>query len=77
MSLDPFLLEVLCDPVDGGELYYVASADVLFNPRLKVAYEVKSAIPVLLPDEGRSVSDAEATSFSAAGAFVVTGSTAR
>lgn len=73
MSLDTFLLEVLCDPIDGGELNYVESANVLYNPRRRVAYDVKGAIPVLLPDEAREVSDAEHASYVAPGAFLVTG----
>ena len=73
MSLDSFLIDVLRDPVDGGELYYVEQESVLYNPRRRVAYEVKGAIPVLLPDEARSVSDDEATRFSAPGSYVVTG----
>lgn len=73
MSLDPFLLQVLRDPIDGGELNYVQSAGILYNPRRKVAYAINGAIPVLLPDEARDVSDAEHTQFTAAGAYVVTG----
>lgn len=59
MALDPFLLALLEDPVDHEPLLYVASRDVLYNPRRRVAYEVRDAIPVLLPDEGRAVDDAE------------------
>jgi uncharacterized protein YbaR (Trm112 family) len=33
--------------------------DVLYNPRLRVAYEVRGDIPVMLPDESRAVDDAE------------------
>ena len=73
MSLDSFLIDVLRDPVDGGELYYVEQESVLYNPRRRVAYEVKGAIPVLLPDEARSVTDDEATRFSTPGSYVVTG----
>ena len=74
MSLDSFLIDVLRDPVDGGELYYVEQESVLYNPRRRVAYEVKGAIPVLLPDEAREVSDADHALFVAPGAFTITGS---
>ena len=74
MAIDPFLLGVLCDPIDRGSLNYVESASVLYNPRRRVAYPVKGAIPVLLPDEAREVTDAEATEYIAEGKFVVTGS---
>ena len=63
MALDTFLLDLLEDPVDHGPLLYVPSKDVLFNPRLHVAYEVRDSIPVLLPDESRRVSDDEARAF--------------
>lgn len=73
MSLDSFLLTVLRDPIDGGELHYVESANVLYNPRRRVAYHVQGAIPVLLPDEARDVSETEHNAFTAPGAFVSTG----
>ena len=59
MALDAFLLSLLEDPVDHGDLLYVASANVLYNPRRRVAYEVRDSIAVLLPDEARTVSDAD------------------
>ena len=73
MALDPFLVSVLQDPTDHDVLYYVESAQVLYNPRRKVAYAINGAIPVLLPDEAREVSEAEHTQFTADGAYVVTG----
>ncbi len=59
MALDGFLLALLEDPVDHEELLYVASANVLYNPRRRVAYEVRDSIAVLLPDECRAVSDVD------------------
>ena len=73
MALDPFLVSVLQDPTDHDVLYYVESAQVLYNPRRKVTYAINGAIPVLLPDEAREVSEAEHAQFTAAGAYVVTG----
>ena len=73
MALDQFLVSVLQDPTDHDVLYYIESAQVLYNPRRKVAYAINGAIPVLLPDEAREVSEAEHTQFTAAGAYVVTG----
>ncbi len=73
MALDQFLVSVLQDPTDHDVLYYVESAQVLYNPRRKVAYAINGAVPVLLPDEAREVSEAEHTQFTAAGAYVVTG----
>jgi len=65
MALDPFLLELLEDPVDHGALLYVPSQDVLFNPRRRVAYEVRDSIPVMLPDEARPVTEDEERAFNA------------
>ena len=59
MPLDGFLLSLLEDPVDHGDLLYVPSADVLYNDRRRIAYEVRDSIPVLLPDENRAVTDQE------------------
>ena len=73
MALDQFLVSVLQDPTDHDVLYYVESAQILYNPRRKVAYAINGAIPVLLPDEAREVSEAEHTQLTAAGAYVVTG----
>ena len=63
MALDSFLLDLLEDPVDHGALLYVPSKDVLYNPRLRVAYEVRDSIPVLLPNESRPVSADEERSY--------------
>ena len=63
MALDAFLLGLLEDPVDHGELLYVPSENVLYNPRKRVVYEVRGSIPVLLPDEAREVSDDEDRAF--------------
>jgi uncharacterized protein YbaR (Trm112 family) len=59
VALDAFLLELLEDPADHGLLRYVASRDVLYNPRTRQAYEVRDDIPVLLTSEVRDVDDAE------------------
>ena len=59
MALDSFLLELLEDPADHGTLRYVASLELLYNPRTRKAYEVKDDIPVLLTSETRDVDNAE------------------
>ncbi len=59
MPLQPLLIEVLADPVDKGPLLYFEDRDVLYNPRRQVLYEIKGSIPVMLPDEARSVDKAE------------------
>ena len=57
MSLDPELLEILACPEDKQELVYVAEEQVLYNPRLQKAYDIRNGIPVLLISESRKVSD--------------------
>jgi uncharacterized protein YbaR (Trm112 family) len=74
MALDSFLLALLEDPVDHGELLYVPSADVLYNPRKRIAYEVRDSIAVMLPDEARSVSDAEHDAWTHDPSVIKTGS---
>lgn len=59
MALDSFLLALLEDPVDHGELLYVPSVNVLYNPRKRVVYDVRDSIAVMLPDEARPATDLE------------------
>jgi uncharacterized protein YbaR (Trm112 family) len=73
MALDTFLLELLEDPTDHGTLLYIESSNVLYNPRKKVAYEVRGSIPVLLPDEARQVTDAEHSTWTSDTTAVTTG----
>ncbi|MDE3082143.1 MAG: Trm112 family protein [Acidobacteriota bacterium] len=73
MSLDSFLLELLEDPIDHGKLYYVADKNVLYNPRRRVAYEVRGSIPVMLDSEARQVADDEHDSLTSDPSGVWTG----
>lgn len=57
MSLDTELLAILACPEDKEELIYVAEDEVLYNPRLRKAYDIRNGIPVLLVPESRKVSD--------------------
>ena len=41
MTLDSALLAILVCPEDKGELHYLESEQVLFNPRLRRTYEVR------------------------------------
>lgn len=58
-TLDARLLEILACPEDKGPLYYVASEDLLYNPRLHRRYDVVDGIPVMLVDESTTVDGAE------------------
>mgnify|MGYP001808808106 FL=1 len=59
MSLDQRLLEVLACPEDKGPLWYFEDEEILYNPRLRRAFEIDNGIPVLLIDESKEVSDDE------------------
>lgn len=59
MPLDPLLIEVLACPVDKGPLLWFEDQALLYNPRLRKAYEVRDDIPVMLVDESRDVGDDE------------------
>ena len=54
MTLDPLLLNLLACPIDKQALLYLAEDGVLYNPRLRRLYRV----PVMLADQGETVSDA-------------------
>ncbi len=58
MNLDPLLLNLLACPIDKQALLYLAEDDVLYNPRLRRLYRVRDGIPVMLADQGETVSDA-------------------
>jgi uncharacterized protein YbaR (Trm112 family) len=50
---------VLACPEDKGPLYYVADEELLYNPRLARAYQVRDGIPVMLVEEATSLDAAE------------------
>ena len=57
MSLDPELLAILACPEDKENLIYVPEDEVLYNPRLQKAYDIRNGIPVLLVSESRKVTN--------------------
>jgi uncharacterized protein YbaR (Trm112 family)/drug/metabolite transporter (DMT)-like permease len=57
MSLDPLLLDLLACPIDKQALLYLAEDGVLYNPRLRRLYRVCDGIPVMLADQGETVSE--------------------
>src|SRR5262249_8064613 len=54
--LDEKLLSILVCPEDRGPLLLVGD-EFLYNPRLRHAYRIEGAIPVLLVDEAVVVTD--------------------
>jgi uncharacterized protein YbaR (Trm112 family) len=59
MALDPKLLEILACPEDKGPLLYFPGEGTLYNPRLRLRYDVKDDIPIMLSNEATTVDDAE------------------
>jgi drug/metabolite transporter (DMT)-like permease/uncharacterized protein YbaR (Trm112 family) len=55
MSLDPLLLDLLACPIDKQTLLYLAEEGLLYNPRLRRLYYVRDDIPVMLADQGETV----------------------
>jgi uncharacterized protein YbaR (Trm112 family) len=55
MSLDPLMVELLACPIDKQALLYLPEDGILYNPRLCRAYQVRDGIPVMLADQGKTV----------------------
>ncbi len=58
-QLDPALLDILVCPVTHGPLRYDEKAGELISDKAKLAYAVRDGIPILLPEEARTLSDKE------------------
>jgi uncharacterized protein len=59
MPLDPRLLEVLVCPVTKEPLTYDRERQELISRKAGLAYPVRNGVPIMLPDEARTLSDAE------------------
>jgi uncharacterized protein len=59
-DVDPKLLEVLVCPVTRGPLVYDQKKSELISKKARLAYPVREGVPIMLPDEARELSDAEA-----------------
>jgi uncharacterized protein len=59
MALDRQLLDLLACPQDKGPLLYVPSMDALYNPRLRLRYDVRDDIPIMLISEAVTADEAE------------------
>ena len=58
-DVDPRLLEVLVCPVTRGPLTYDRKACELISKSARLAYPVRDGVPVMLPEEARSLDDGE------------------
>jgi len=55
--IDPRLLEVLVCPVTRGPLRWDAAAQELVSVQARLAYPVRGGIPIMLPEEARSLDE--------------------
>jgi len=55
--IDPRLLEILVCPLSKTTLEYDAAAQELISRAAKLAYPIRDGIPIMLPDEARSIDD--------------------
>jgi hypothetical protein len=55
--VDPKLLELLVCPLTKGPLDYDAAAQELVSRQARLAYPIRDGIPIMLPEEARSLAD--------------------
>lgn len=58
-KIDPKLLEILVCPVSKVPLRYDEAAQELISDQAALAYPIRDGIPVMLPDEARTLEDNE------------------
>ncbi len=54
-AIDPRLLEILVCPLTKGPLRYDREAGELISQKAGLAFPVRDGIPIMLPDEARSL----------------------
>jgi uncharacterized protein YbaR (Trm112 family) len=59
MEPDPKLLEILVCPVTRTTLVYDRDKQELISRKAGLAYPIRNGVPIMLPDEARTLSDAE------------------
>ena len=59
MDVDPKLLETLVCPLTRGTLIYDRERKELISKKAGLAYPIRDGIPVMLPEEARTLSDSE------------------
>jgi len=58
--MDKRLLEILACPLTKGPLVYDQSAQELISIAARLAYPIRDGIPVMLPEEARTLGEEEA-----------------
>jgi uncharacterized protein len=59
METDPKLLEILVCPLTKTLLVYDRARQELVSRQAGLAYPIRSGVPIMLPSEARSLTDAE------------------
>ncbi|MBS7696921.1 MULTISPECIES: Trm112 family protein [unclassified Chelatococcus] len=54
-TVDPKLLEILVCPLTKASLEYDAARQELISRPAKLAYPIRDGIPIMLPEEARSI----------------------
>ena len=57
-EVDPRLLEILVCPVTHGRLEYDRDRGELISRGARLAYPIRDGVPIMLPEEARSLDDA-------------------
>ena len=58
-TVDPKLLEILVCPLTKEPLRYDAGRQELISDKAKLAFPIRDGIPIMLPDEARSLEEGE------------------
>ena len=56
-DIDPRLLEILVCPVTRGPLTYDRERAELVSPSARLAYPIRDGVPIMLPEEARSLDE--------------------
>jgi len=57
-EIDPRLLEILVCPLTRGPLTYDRERAELVSQGARLAYPIREGVPIMLPEEARSLDDA-------------------
>jgi uncharacterized protein YbaR (Trm112 family) len=58
-SVDPRLLEILVCPVTRSPLRYDRERGELISAAARLAYPIRDGVPIMLPDEARTLEEGE------------------
>ena len=58
-EVDPRLLEILVCPVTHGPLEFDRAKGELISRSARLAYPIRDGVPIMLPEEGRELTDAD------------------